>query len=178
MTVGRIVRAGLPDDALIRYDGGMGRPLAYFLTWTCYGTWLHGDRRGSVDDEHNRVGAPWIPADDRRLATAMGLMRTRAVTLSPGARDVVESTIREHCEHAGWHLVAVNARTNHVHAVVGGITVAPEVAVGQFKSWCTRRLRQAGLTPDGRVWTRQGSTRYLWTQDDIADAADYVLNRQ
>ncbi len=24
----------------------MSEPLAYLLTWTCYGTWLHGDRRG------------------------------------------------------------------------------------------------------------------------------------
>ena len=26
-------------------------PLAYLITWTTYGTWLHGDDRGSFD--HN-----------------------------------------------------------------------------------------------------------------------------
>ena len=28
------------------------QPLAFFITFTCKGTWLHGDRRGSVDREH------------------------------------------------------------------------------------------------------------------------------
>ena len=27
----------------------MSDPLAYFITFTCYGNWLHGDERGSVD---------------------------------------------------------------------------------------------------------------------------------
>lgn len=160
------------------YHPPMGRPLGYLLTWTCYGTWLHGDRRGSVDDDHNRVGAPLAPADDRRLASARRAMKADAVVLDPRARQVVQAAIRDHCGHTGWRLVAVNARSNHVHVVVAGATVAPETALAQFKAWCTRRLREAGLAGEGRVWTRQGSTRYLWTQDDVASAADYVLNRQ
>ena len=31
----------------------MAAPLAYFLTWTCYGTWLHGDEPGQ-DGDHGR----------------------------------------------------------------------------------------------------------------------------
>ena len=27
-------------------------PLAYLITFNTYGTWLHGDRRGSVDSNH------------------------------------------------------------------------------------------------------------------------------
>ena len=33
----------------------IGEPLAYFLTWTTYGTWLPGDERG-----WNRKGVPEI----------------------------------------------------------------------------------------------------------------------
>ncbi len=36
----------------------MSTPLAYFITFTCCGTWLHGDERGSVDREHNTPGTP------------------------------------------------------------------------------------------------------------------------
>jgi hypothetical protein len=32
-------------------------PLAYFITFRAYGTWLHGDKRGSVDRHNNRYGA-------------------------------------------------------------------------------------------------------------------------
>ncbi|MGI9518711.1 MAG: hypothetical protein ACR2NP_16760 [Pirellulaceae bacterium] len=31
---------------MIRKTFNTGEPLAYLLTWTTYGTWLHGDDRG------------------------------------------------------------------------------------------------------------------------------------
>ena len=43
-------------------------PLAYFITWTCYGTWLHGRASGSVDDAHNCFGDPVLPPDPVREA--------------------------------------------------------------------------------------------------------------
>jgi hypothetical protein len=30
------------------------QPLAYFITFTTYGTWLHGNGAGSVDPAHNQ----------------------------------------------------------------------------------------------------------------------------
>jgi hypothetical protein len=51
-------------------------PLAYLITFRAYGTWLHGDKRGSVNRFHNRFGTPFIaPSVYRRLdpdATAPG----------------------------------------------------------------------------------------------------------
>ena len=38
-------------------------PLAYLITFRCYGTWLHGDERGSMDRTHNVFGAPKIAAN-------------------------------------------------------------------------------------------------------------------
>jgi hypothetical protein len=46
----------------------MSSPLAYFITFTCYGTWLHGDQRGSVDREHNAPGTPVLTPDPARQA--------------------------------------------------------------------------------------------------------------
>ena len=39
-------------------------PLAYLISFRAYGTWLHGDRRGSVDRFHNRYGTPRIPPNE------------------------------------------------------------------------------------------------------------------
>jgi hypothetical protein len=49
-------------------DGGHGShsPLAYLITWTCYGTWLHGDERGAADLDHNIPGTPYLPPDAER----------------------------------------------------------------------------------------------------------------
>ena len=35
-------------------------PLALLITFRCYGTWLHGDLRGSVDRDHNVYGTQRI----------------------------------------------------------------------------------------------------------------------
>ena len=40
-------------------------PLGYFVTCRAFGTWLHGDERGSVDRKHNRYGTPRIPANEQ-----------------------------------------------------------------------------------------------------------------
>ena len=39
-------------------------PLAYFISFRGYGTWLHGDQRGSIDRLHNQYRSPYIPAND------------------------------------------------------------------------------------------------------------------
>ena len=35
-------------------------PLAYLISFRTYGTWLHGDKRGSIDRHHKRYGSPYI----------------------------------------------------------------------------------------------------------------------
>jgi hypothetical protein len=74
--------------------------------------------------------------------------------------------------------LALNVRSSHVHVVVSGVCISPEAAMGQFKSWATRRLREAGLRGEERVWTREGSTRHLFTQESVARAVKYVMEGQ
>jgi REP element-mobilizing transposase RayT len=158
----------------------MPLPLAYFLTWICYGTRVHGDERGSVDMTHNTLNTPLLPPDPLRERLDRSLMRSAPVTLSPAARQIVDEVIRQHCEIRGWRLLALNVRTNHVHVVVDCLgRASPETAMEQFKAWATRRLRGAGLMPkDQKVWAEHGSTRWVGTAENLAEAIDYVLNRQ
>lgn len=161
------------------YDSRMsGHPLAFLITWTCYGTWLPGDERGSTDDLHNLYGTPPAPADVQKLGEAEDSMTHAPMLLCEDSRVLVAATVREHCEFKRWTLHALNVRTNHVHVVVR-YEGDPNVPLGQFKSWTTRRLREAGLcAPDQPVWTRRGSTRYLWKPEHVLGAIDYVMNRQ
>jgi REP element-mobilizing transposase RayT len=100
------------------------------------------------------------------------------MTLGATHRQVVEAAIREVCRVRGWRLHTVHARSNHVHVVVSA-PVEPEVLLTTFKAWATRRLRDADLvTSDVRVWTRHGSTRYLWTDRDVESAIFYVVELQ
>ncbi len=158
----------------------MPLPLAYFLTWTCYGTRLHGDDRGSVDRAHNVRGTPVLAPDPRRNELASGLMMGDVFVLSTQGRSVVEHAIRDHCDIRDWELLSLNVRTTHVHVVVNchGRT-SPEQAMSQFKSWGTRRLTGAGLAARGRkLWTDHGSTRWINHGNGLMLAIDYVRRWQ
>lgn len=153
-------------------------PLAYLITFRCYGTWLHGDERGSVDSAHHGYGTPFLPVNANREQYRKEQLKHPSVKLDDEQRTVVEATIREVCQYRGWSLRAINVRTNHVHVVVSAGS-KPEPVMQDFKAYATRRLAEAGLFPKGvKVWSRHGSTRYLWTAEQIDRACDYVINGQ
>jgi len=150
-----------------------GAPLAYFLTWTTYGTWLTGDDRG-----WRRKGEPEVqPANPFFAGMARSRMKESEFTLSPEDRRLVEETIRQHCEHRHWALHALNARTNHVHAVVTAVGYRPETVRDQFKAWCTRRLKEAGATRS-RFWTEGGGCRWIDDEASLENAVTYVREVQ
>ena len=93
-------------------------PLAYLITFRTYGTWLHGDARGSIDCVHNRYRDPYLPPSERWQYHNLKQLKTEPFVLGATARRSVEKAIRETCVIRKWHLQALNVRTNHVHAVV------------------------------------------------------------
>src|ERR1700759_5427336 len=93
-------------------------PLAVFFTFRSYGTWLHGDERGSVDRRNNIYGTPRIPKHDKLHNLSEIEMKYGTVTLNAAQRKSTERAIRDTCEKRRWDLVAINVRTNPVHAVI------------------------------------------------------------
>ncbi len=153
-------------------------PLAYLITWTTYGTWLHGDRRGSADPAHNRYGTPYLPESNSRFRFERGELRHKPNRLDETARRLVESAIIEHAEHKAWRIRALHVRTNHVHVVVC-CPCEPEKPLREFKAWATRRLRAEDQVDENtRVWTRHGSTRYLFDETGVHGAIRYVNEEQ
>jgi len=156
----------------------MGTPLAYFITFTCYGTWLHGDERGSVDDEHNVPGTPVLPPDPERRARESDDLAETPYHLDPTRRQVTLHAVCEIARRKGWTLHAVHVRSNHVHIVVTA-EGPPERVMNDFKTAASRYLNKAFLHERERKrWTRHGSTRYLWTEEIIAEKVHYVLHGQ
>jgi len=153
--------------------------LAYLITFRCYGTWLHGDDRGSAD-RHGAAGYgdPVVAPSALRQRWEQSRLRGQPFDLGPGAWPAVQHAVEDVCERRGWVLLAVNVRTNHVHAVVAA-DVAPEVVLNSLKTWATRRLRGTGLlAANAPAWSRHGSTVHLWTDEQVAAAQDYVLHGQ
>ena len=153
---------------------------AHLLSFRCYGTWLHGDTRGSVDrNGHNRWCTPNLPPDPRREQRERQSLTSPPITLSSAARHIVDVAVRRVCRHRGWILHALNVQHDHVHLVVTAHGKTPEEVMNSLKSWATRKLRERKLMPvRGKVWSRHGSTKWLWTEDQVRRACAYVIDGQ
>ena len=164
---GRENEAPLPD------------PLAYFITWVTYGTWLPGDERGWVEYRHGwQLPRPFLELECRARMTE------DACRLDLEQRREAEEQIAETCGIRGWTLHAVNCRTNHVHVVVTA-EQHPKLVRGQLKAWCTRRLKRIeqsrAVNPDGmreNWWAERGSDRYVNDMESLDGAIHYVRDGQ
>ncbi|MCC6509616.1 MAG: hypothetical protein IT423_10940 [Pirellulaceae bacterium] len=120
-------------------------PLAYFITWTCYGTWLPGDDRSWTKWQKGQKIPQPLLAD-----WCKEQMTEEPIVLTVQQRTIVEETIAKHCEIRGWH--AVNCRSNHCHVVVTASSHNGEQVRDQLKAWCTRKLKKAedSMKAEGR----------------------------
>ena len=153
-------------------------PLAYLITFTCYGTRLHGDESGSVDRNHNVPGTPFLSPNKARVLAEEKLMKQEPYVLDSQRRATVLEVLRELCSHRGWRLLAAHVRSSHVHFVVSA-QAAPERVLRDVKAHASRALDRTGL--DNLVrhrWTHHGSTRYLWKEEHVGAAMHYVVREQ
>ncbi len=154
------------------------RPLAYFITFSCYGARVHGAEDGSVDVFNNRPGTPFLPPDFERQTAETERMDQPVYTMDAARRTVVLRTIREVCDHRKWVLLAAHVRSNHVHVVVQA-NAQPEKVMNDFKAYASRRLNEGGFDgPERKRWSRHGSTRYLWNSDAVEARVHYTLHEQ
>ncbi|MFN2502621.1 MAG: transposase, partial [Pyrinomonadaceae bacterium] len=130
-------------------------PLAYLLTFRTFGSWLHGDKRGAVGrDGRNRYGGPRMKPNTALESALKIEARQPQLILSKPMRRCVETSIAELCQRRGYLLQAVNARSNHVHAVVSA-EMKPERLADALKANATKHLREQGLIPASAIpWSR------------------------
>ena len=151
----------------------MGDANKYFITWTTYGTWLPGDRRGwrrwkAGEQQPRPILETWCR--DR--------MKEALVMLSDVQREKVEQICRQHADIRGWKLHAVDARSNHVHLAVT-TDASPGKTRDQFKANATRVLRQPpeAITNE-KVWTRGGDVEIVDDEEGLQQVVLYITAAQ
>ena len=153
-------------------------PLAYFITFSTYGAWLHGRDIGSVDKGHNQVEMPYLTADKAREGIERDNMREPPYILDAERRNAVLKTILEVAHHRKWKVWACHVRSTHAHIIVTA-EAAPEKVMIDFKAYASRRLKERfNERADRKRWTQHGSTRYLWEMTELGDKIEYVVNGQ
>ena len=149
-------------------------PIGFFITWTVYGTHLQGDERGWRRRGHgHQLPQPRLEQwHHTRLKHAI-------VLLNPEQRLVVETECQRHCDHRGWRLWSVNARTNHVHAVVTAVGYSGATVRDQLKANVTRGLReQWKLFRDRPVWSVGGDWECINNEEDLETVCLYARDAQ
>jgi REP element-mobilizing transposase RayT len=151
--------------------------LAYFITFSTDGTWLHGCEKGSVDRQHHAFGTAWLDKDGERLNGEQRKMTQAPYVLDAARREVVCAAIVQLCAEKGWELLALHGRTNHVHIVAAERD--PGRLMSDVKARASRELTRAGFdTPERIRWTRHGSTKHLFHQNDVDERVRYTLDEQ
>ena len=156
----------------------MKYPLAWFLTWTTYGTWLHGDARGS------HIGSHPLPPNPELEASMRAEMTEDVAILTDVQRALVGEAIVRECANQGWFLHARNVRTNHVHVVVSA-SAEGSIVLARLKAVASNALSdQAGLPMTAgrngrrRWWTEKGNKVPVEHEAALAEFVQYVSDLQ
>jgi REP element-mobilizing transposase RayT len=160
----------------------------WLLTWTTYGAWLPGDRRGFVGRLRDENGLPYIhnlpgtpcDADIQPLERAMrAAMKGPPIRLTTDHAQAAVAQFQETAAYRGWTLLAAAVMANHAHLVVGVPgDPDPEQLLHSFKSYASRVLnRRCGKPVNGTWWTESGSKRKLPDETAVRVAVVYVRDQ-
>lgn len=167
---------GAMSDFSIKTDVGsstMSDPIAFFITWPTYGTWLPGDQRGWVELQQGwQLPRPLLELECKSRMTE------EACILNQIQRQRCERQVEETCNFRGWQLHAVNCRSNHIHVVVSAEDTDPRKIRADLKAWCTRRLKEEFDSERENWWADRGSIRWIWNQESLETVIQYVNDAQ
>ena len=161
----------------------------WLLTWTCYGHWLPGDRRGFVGNNreadgtqisHNIPGTPYDADMPLLEKWVRGQMTGDPVSLGRDEADALIAQYQETARVRKWSLEAASVMHNHTHLVVGvADDPDPQGILEAFKSWATRVVKKLRPVPsNGTFWTARGSKRKLPDESAVRAAVIYVAKKQ
>jgi REP element-mobilizing transposase RayT len=136
------------------------------LTWTTYGTWLQGDKRGYVKDGQILEG------DLKLFELCKALQKGQTVKLTKSEREIVQQVISSESQRIGQKIEAMAVCTNHLHLAARPCDKSVERIVSMYKSVATRALRVTGRS--GPIWTTGFDKRFCFTNADLSGKIKYI----
>jgi len=144
----------------------MARTLGYMITFTTYGTWLQGDKRGFVKNGKIFAGNQSLADSNKQN------LSKNPVRLLKKHRSIAAKAIFEKAGRLNQKIRALTVCSNHVHLVVDYVPVPVDKVVSHYKNAAQAALRKAGLA--GRVWTKGFDKRYCFDEQALESRIDYV----
>ena len=140
--------------------------IGFMATWTTYGTWLQGDRRGYVKNGITLGVNAELEKSNREL------LKHETINIPKSLRKTVETAILKEAEEIGQKVYALTICSNHVHIVVESTGEGCGYSVGRFKKAATKALREYGFA--NKVWTKGYDKRYCYNQHELETKIKYV----
>jgi REP element-mobilizing transposase RayT len=148
----------------------MARMIGFMATWTTYGTWLQGDKRGYVKN------GTVLKANEELEKYNEELLKHEKVRIPKNLRKTVKDAILKEAEEIGQKVYAIAVRSNHVHIVVESIGRKCGYSVGRLKKAATNELRMYGFSK--KVWSKGFDKRYCYNQHELKMKIKYVQKHE
>ena len=148
----------------------MASMIGFLATWTTYGTWLQGDRKGYVKSATTLEANPELEKSNKEL------LKHDRVKIPKNLRNTVKNAILKEAEEIGQKVYAIAVYSNHVHIVVESIGKRCGYSVGRFKKAATKALRKYGF--GNKVWTKGFDKRYCYHQHELEMKIKYVQQHE
>ncbi len=144
----------------------MGKIIGYMITWTTYGTWLQGDKRGYVKD------GKILRKNDALLQSNLKRLKNPATRLTTEHCSIVRRAILKKAKEIGQQIYAIAVCSSHVHIVAEHANESIEKVVSYYKNAARIALRGGGFV--GRVWTKGFDKRFCFDRDQLQSRIKYV----
>ena len=144
--------------------------IGFMATWTTYGAWLQGDRKGYVKNGTRLEANAELEQSNKEL------LKHNKIRFPKNLRETVKNAILKEAEEIGQKVYAIAVCSNHVHIVVESIGKSCGYSVGRFKKSATRALRKFGFVSS--VWTKGFDKRYCYHQHELEAKIKYVQRHE
>jgi len=148
----------------------MARMMGFMATWTTYGSWLQGSKKGYVKNGTILPGNPQLEKSNRAL------LKHDQINISKSLRIIDKNAILKEAKEIGQKVYAIAVCGNHVHIVVESISKTCGYSVGRFKKAATEELRKYGYNDKG--WTKGFDKRYCYNQQELEAKIQYVQRHE
>ena len=136
------------------------------LTWTTYGTWLQGDRRGYVKN------AEVLAVNEGLYKANQQQMKFEPVRLSAKQQSIVMDTILGVAVKSGQKVFALAVAGNHLHLLVEPAGEPFGCVVSRYKNTVRKAIEADGFA--SHLWTRGFDKRYCNSTEELICRIRYI----
>ena len=144
----------------------MRKTLGYMITFTTYGTWLQGDKRGYVKD------AKIYPTNETLMRANKENQSGRTIWLSADQREIASKAVLVEAVVQQQQIFALAVSSNHVHIVAEYIPKPIGTIVAYYKKAIRLALKDVGH--NGKLWTRGYDKRFCFDKATLNQKIHYV----